>query len=180
MFMFRSQKGILPYTLLIVGAVTVMVSGIIFILLSPEPKPIFIRDLKPPDDLKIRVSIYIFAVLFFFFGMYLANIYPRILLTRGGIHYLGFMFYYGRLKWSEIDDLIELKNGTILVQINPKRFFLFKGMLFQRLTGALLGFKRPVLLLSPGLNQREQTVEKIMANSLIKKVHRFGNSDSNF
>ena len=178
MFIFKSQKGILPRASLIIGAIAVMFSSVILILLSPGPRPIFVGTLELSDDFKQRILFYIFAILLFFFGMYLANIYPRILLTRGGLHYLGFTFYYGQLRWNEIDGLFELKNGTILISINPKRFFLFKGMLFQRLTGILLGHKCPVLLLAPGFDQRDRIIEEIMANSLVKKVRKFGDPNS--
>jgi hypothetical protein len=169
--MFRTQKGILPFTLLAIGIVTILFSWAIFIILSPEPIPLLINILEPPDDFQIRILYFIFAVSLFFFGMYLANIYPRILLTQGGLHYLGFMFYYGQLQWNEIEDIIELKNGTILILINPKRFFLLKGMLFQRLTGVLLGHKQPVLLLAPGLELRNQIIEEVTARGLVENVH---------
>ena len=168
----------MPRALLITGIVTVLFSGVILILLSPEPRPFFLVALELPDDFKIRILFFIFAILFFLLGMYLANVYPRVLLTRGGLHYLGFTLYYGQLRWNEVDDLFELKNGTILILINPKRFFLFKGLFFQRLTGILLGHKHPVLLLAPGLELRDRIIEEIMANSSVKEIHKFGDPNS--
>lgn len=185
MFMFKPQKGILPRSLLIIGAATVMFSWFILILFISEPRPIFVGTLALPDDFAIRILFFILAILLFFFGMYLANIYPRILLTREALHYLGFMFYYGQLRWNEIENLIELKNGTILVLISPKRFFLFKGMLFQRFTGVLLGHKQPILLLAPGLELRNQIIEEVMARDLVKNMHitsrdeKMNNSNAN-
>jgi hypothetical protein len=178
MFGFKPQKGILSGSLLIIGAATVMFSWFIFFFLYLEPRSISVGSLEFPDDFRLRILFYTFAIFLFFVGLYLTNIYPRILLTRGGLHYLGFMFYYGQIRWNEIDSLFELKNGTILILINPKRFFMFKGMLFQRLTGVLLGHKRPVLLLAPGFELRDRIIQEIMANSLVKEVHKFGESKS--
>jgi hypothetical protein len=169
MFIFKPQKGILPRALLYIGAVAVMFSWVIIFFLFPEPEFGIIRIVELLD-IKQRIFLCQAAILLFFFGIYLASIYPGILLTRGGLHYLGFMFYYGLLRWNEIDDLIELKNGTILILITPKRYFLFKGMLFQRLTGLLLGYKKPVLLIAPGFKLRDQIIEKILADGLVKKV----------
>jgi hypothetical protein len=177
MFMFKTQKGVLPRTLVIIGMVAIMFSGFILFLLSPEPRPLILRTFELPD-FKQRFLLYLSAVLLFFLGLYLTSIYPRVLLTRGGLRYLGFILYYGQLRWNEIDELYELKNGTILISINPRRFFLFRGMLFQRLTGFLLGHEKPVLLLAPGLYQRDRVIEEIMANSHVKKVHKFGDPNS--
>lgn len=176
--LFKNQKGFLPFALVITGNVAILFSGIILLLLSPGPKPIFLRDLDLPDDFKLRILLYLSAILLFFFGLYLTSIYPRILLTRGGLKYLGFILYYGQLRWNEIDDLFELRNGTILISINPRRFFLFRGMFFQRLTGVLLGHKNPVLLLAPGLKQREQILTEIMRNSPAKKVRKISDTYS--
>jgi hypothetical protein len=177
MFMFKTQKGILPRALVVIGMVAIMFSGFILFLLSPEQRPLILGTLELPD-FKQRFLLYLSAILLFFFGLYLTSIYPRVLLTRVGLRYLGFILYYGQLRWNEIDELFELKNGTILISINPRRFFLFRGMLFQRLTGVLLGHKNPVLLLAPGLDQRDRVIEEIMANSLVKKVQKIGDPNS--
>jgi hypothetical protein len=169
--LFKHQRGLLPFALVITGGVAILFSGILLVLVSPEPKPILLRDLEIPNDFELRILLYLSTMLLFFLGLYLTSIFPRILITRGGLTYLGFILYFGHLRWNEIDNLIELKNGTILISINPRRFFLFKGMLFQRLTGVLLGHKCPVLLLAPGLELRDQIIEEIMAKSLVKKVH---------
>jgi hypothetical protein len=175
MFAYKIQRGVLPYALLFIGMITIMYSGtVLFLLLA---KPIILRTLELPNDFKQRILFYLSAIPLFVFGFYLTSIFPRIKLTRGGLKYRSILFY-GQLRWNEIDNLFEMKNGTILISINPKRFFLFKGLLFQRLTGVFLGHKYPVLLLAPGLEQRDQIVEEIMTNSLVKKVRIFGDPNS--
>jgi hypothetical protein len=167
--MYKIQKGFLPLALLIIGMITIMYSLIvIFALLA---KPIIFGKLELPSDFEQRVLFYLVAFPLLTFGLYLISIFPWIRLSKVGLKYRGLLFN-GTVKWAEIDNLVELKGRIILLSIAPKRFFLLKGLLFQRFTGMLLGYEHPVILLSPGLQQREQILKEIMANSPAKEIRK--------
>jgi hypothetical protein len=167
--MYKIQKGFLPITLLIIGMTTVIYSLIvIFILLA---KPVIFGIFQLPSDFEQRVLFYIISFPLFIFGLYLTSIFPWIRLSQAGIKYRG-LFINRTVRWAEIDNLVEVKGGIILLAINPKGSLLLKGLLFQRFTGILLGCNCPVVLMAPGLEQREQIINEVIANSSIKEIRK--------
>jgi len=164
---YKIQKGILPLTLLIVGMLTIMYSMVpLFIFFAPS---IFLNKLVFPADFNQKMLFYLTAPPLGILGFYLTSIFPWIKVGRQGIKIRG-VYINHLVKWSEISNLVEIKNGTILVLVNRKSSPLFNGLLFQRFTGMVLGYKHPAILLSPGLEQRDEVLKEVMTQLVVSKT----------
>ncbi|SRR6266508_1955651 len=167
--MYKIQKGILPVTLLIVGMITILYSMIVLFLFSA--KLIFLGKFELPSDFEQQISFYLPAIPLLVLGLYLTTVFPWIRLSQEGLRYRG-LFFNGTVRWAEFNNIVELKNGIILLSISRKGFFPFRGLIFQRFTGILLRYEYPAILLAPGLEQREQVLAEIMAKSPVKEVRK--------
>jgi len=165
--MYKIQKGILPSILRIVGAVLILYSMLIFFKVMVWP-------IWQGNQSSIFEQMIIFSttsIPFFVFGFLLISVFPEVRLSQEGLRYRVLLFY-GMVRWNEFYNLVEMKNGVILLSVNRKGLFFFNGLLVQRFIGYILRHEYPVILLAPGLEQRERMLEEIMANSPAKNLRK--------
>lgn len=149
----------MAFALTWVGMVVILVSfAILFITMPPTLYQ------KPNVSLNSVPSI-ILAVLLFAFGYWLTCIFPTIKFTQTGIRCKR-MYFYKSVKWSDMDNMVEFKNGTMVLSINRKGWPLLNGLFFEWLTGKALRQKFPVILFSPEFFGSDKTiVQEFIANT---------------
>jgi len=123
----------------------------------------FLNKIVLPNDFNQNWLIYLSAIPLNLLGGYLISIFPLIKLSPQGIVLKGF-YLSQTIKWNEVIGLVESKSGTVLILVNRKRFHLLNGLLFQQITGLLLNYKQPVILIYSGLQKNKQLLEDIKKN----------------
>jgi hypothetical protein len=167
--MYKRQKGLFPIASTVLGMLILF--GIFIFGLD-----FFINLLKEETQITtftvITALLYVFLILFPFslIAGFLVSLFPEIRLTSQGVRYRWGLIY-DTIKWDEIENLVELKNRTVLLSIRRKGISLLR-LYYQRIVGYYLKHEYPVLLLSPGLEQREMILSEIVKNSPVKDVRK--------
>ena len=159
LFKYKTQRSNIAFALSWGGMVVILVSFAI-LLVSMPPK----LYQKPNVGLYSVPSI-ILAILVFVFGYWLTCIFPTIKITDKGIQCKR-MYFYISLKWREMDNMIELKNGMMALTIKRKGWSLLNGLFFEWLTSKALRQKHPVILFTPEFFGGDKTIpQQIIANT---------------
>lgn len=167
--MFTHQKGILPFitTFLGIAIPCTFFGGAISLLFpgfasSVNSKP-FGYVIEKTIQLLFGLALYL--ILPFFWGIFFSGIFPAIRFTKGGLKYM----YFGGLikrtiKWNEIDHWVELPAGFLALIVNRPGFPLLNGLFMNAIYGGLLRLGEPVILLSPGIKDRDKMLQEIAQN----------------
>jgi hypothetical protein len=149
----------LPYMLFAIGMLTMLFSGVLLFISTPS-----IFYVKPYVTFN-SIPLISLSVLLFLFGNWLSWIFPAVKVTRNGLR-CKHMFFYGSVKWSEMDTVLEFKNGVTALSINRKGLPLLNGLFFEWLTGKALRQKVPMILFTPEFFGGDKTIpQEIIANT---------------
>ncbi len=94
----------------------------------------------------------------------LGGMFPSIRLTKGGLKYNFLGFLGGEIKWSEIDDIVDLKwpQKYKAVIIMRRGFFLVNGLWLRTMYGVIfMGLPEPLLIISPKIRERDLILDEI-------------------
>lgn len=165
--MFKTQKGAFPISSKIIG-----LSAILFSMFITSR---FVLELfRQTEKHSLLIALFFLSSIvapFFIFGFLFLSIFPDVRLSSDGIRYRVWLAY-GVVKWNEIENLVELNNGVIVISIQRKGFSVFRRLFFQRIVGYFIRHEYPVILLSRGLEQRESLLIEIMANCSVKQIRK--------
>jgi hypothetical protein len=108
--------------------------------------------------------------IFVVFGFGIIGTFPDVVATNDGIRYRYFGLFGGLILWKEIVGLTQLRfpKGCVAILIDREgynRFVNPKGLFFLAAYGQIVKSLYPVLLLSGGLERREQLLDAIRQNS---------------
>jgi hypothetical protein len=168
--MFNYQRGILPITSLLLGFCLIAYS----VFSGASVLQRFLLDLMdsgawqtPSGLITLLLLLATFGVIVAL-GIALAGIFPGIRLTRQGIRYKYLMFLGGTVKWPAVEKVVSLHqlHGFVAIAVTLSHASLLSkiALLPNYLYGLLLGFEQPVILLAPGLRQRDKIIEEILKN----------------
>jgi hypothetical protein len=168
--MFIRQKGILPFITTFLGIVIpcAFFLGAISILFpgfasSINSKPF---DYMIEKTVQILIGLALYLILPFFFGVFFSGLFPAIRFTKDGLKYM----YFGglikrKIQWNEIDHWVELPWGFLALVIDRPGLPLLNGLFMNAIYGGLLRLGEPVILLSPGIENRNKMLQEIERNS---------------
>jgi hypothetical protein len=163
--MYKRQRGLLPFILRLGGLVAILQSMITLIVWVP--RALFHQNVPANYD-PIIVIITDFPI-YLVMGLLLLSVFPEIRLTPDGLKYR-VVAIYGLIKWSEIESVEQIKYEMIRIAIKRDGLSYFNGLFFQRIIGWYMRHEYPVLLLSPGLEGRDEIVQEILLHSIVRKV----------
>jgi hypothetical protein len=164
--MYSVQKGFVP---LITGVVSVILPLWVLILdtnyvfenINTRIPELMGDSTKPLWS--VVVMVYFFTMLFpVIIGLLLASIFPNIEIRRDGLSFKYWGFWGSKVKWNEIDSLVYYPNGYIVMRLDKRGLSIFNGLYFNDLQGKVLKSQLPILVLSPGLENREEMVAEIL------------------
>jgi hypothetical protein len=156
---YKTQRSDIAYALTWVGMVVILISGAILFVSMPTW---FYR--KPYVNFNPVPSIFL-AILLFVLGYWLTCIFPAIKITDTGIRCKR-MYFYKSVKWSEMENMVEFKNGTMALTIKRKGWPLLNGLFFEWLTSRALRIKDPLILFVPEFFGSDKTIpQEIIANT---------------
>jgi len=136
-----------------------LLSGVLLLISSPT---LFL--IKPYLD-STSIPAILLSVILFLFGNWLIRIFPRVKIARNGLRCRG-MYFFGLIKWSEMDTILELKNGVMALSIKRQGSPFLNGLFFEWLTGKALRQKDPVILFTPEFFAGNKTIpQEIIANT---------------
>lgn len=165
--MYKVQRGALPFIASLFGAF-LLVLGMFVSLNFAIPDVMGYVSQRPFSAANLAVDILanVITMLFmlsplWFIGAFLVSLFPEIRLVENGVKYRVLVFT-GILKWREIDHVIRLRNDYVAVTINRKGLYFLNGLYFNRLQGIFIRHEQPVLLLAPGLEDREALLQEIV------------------
>ncbi|HNE05006.1 MAG TPA: hypothetical protein PKJ84_06335 [Anaerolineales bacterium] len=174
--MFLIQKGILPT---IIGIVSFLLPAWVLFL---DTKYILENlDTRIPEILGnstksiwlIVAMLYFFTMFFpIYFGMLLASIFPTIEIRRDGINFKYWEFLTCKAKWDEIESIIYYPNNYIVLRIDKRGLPMLNGLYFNSLQSKFLKSQLPILVLSPGLEKRDEVIREILKNSSPRIVQK--------
>lgn len=174
--MYSIQKGVLPRLTGIIGLVLpifVLLLDMDYILknISTRIPELMGNSTKP---VWLVVLMFLFVTMFFpiYFGMLLASIFPAIEIRRDGIKFTFWEFFGSKINWDEIDSLVYYTNGNIILLIDKRGFPLFNGLYFNDLLAKRFRSHLPIIILSPGLEKREEIIKEILSKCSPRIVHR--------
>jgi hypothetical protein len=169
--MYKSQRGCLPYFTTLIGTISFVLicTGILIINLkslssshlSVEPTDMLINILS-----NFAISL-ILLIIFLPWSLFLSEMFPAIQLSKEGIKYRYLAFFGGVIKYNEVKEIVDLRRFARykLIVISRKGFFLFNGLWKPTIFGLLFtGRLIPVLVLSPGIEDREKLLDEIQRN----------------
>jgi hypothetical protein len=105
--------------------------------------------------------------------------FPGIQIVDNGIKYGSFGFFgilhlfVLKVNWSEIKEVVYLQRGVVALGVSRPGWSLFNGLFYNRLYGYLFGIKTPIILLSPGMEKKDEVVAYIIHRShpeIIRKI----------
>ena len=157
--MYKTQQGNLPFILFAAGMFMMLLSGAFLLVSSPS---LFL--VKPYLDLK-TIPLLILLLLTFLVGNWLCGIFPSIKVAHNGLRCKR-MYFYKLIKWSDIDAITELKNGTMSLSIKRQGSPLLNGYFFEWFTAKWLRQNKPVVLFTPEFFGNDNGIpQAIIANT---------------
>ena len=164
--MYKRQNGVLPLTASVAGTVLLLI-GILVSLNFGIPYFGEHALQQPFSLLRLLILLVVIATTMLFFlsplwyiGAVLVTLFPKVWLVERGVKYRVIVFT-GLLKWDEVDHIIRLRNDYVALAINRRGFALFNGLYFNRVHALFIGHEQPVLLLAPGLKDRERLLQEV-------------------
>jgi hypothetical protein len=164
--MFLRQKGILPITLFVIGLL-IHVIGIACTTpyVTVEIYQYFLT-LSLFEAILTTIQLLAFWVgvvwsIPLLIGSFFVAAFPEIRLDEKGIEYRSYKCIRSTLLWEEIENVVDLPRGYKAILINRKGFTLINGLYSNQIYGDVVKIKRPVLLLSPKLENIETVLTTI-------------------
>lgn len=162
--MYKKQRGLLPSIFNFGGLFAILCSIANFVVWFPQILPP--QRITDNDTVGYLLTV---PVVLLVTGLLLLSVFPEIRLTPEGLKYrVGPI--HSLIKWSEIESVSQMKFDVIRIAIKRDGFVLFNGLLFQRFIGSYMRHEYPLLLLSNGLEKRDEIVQEILTHSNVKKV----------
>ncbi len=167
--MYKRQQGLLPFIFRFGGFAALLLSIVSFVIWFP--RALFHQNVPANFD-PIVVLLTDFPVCLIV-GLLLFSVFPEIRLTSEGLKYR-VVAIYGLIKWSEIESVEQIKSEVIRIAIKRDGFSFLNGLYLQRIVGWYMHHEYPLLLLSPGLEGRDELVQEILTHSNVKKIKLAG------
>lgn len=168
--MYKRQKGFLPFIFRFGGLVFISLSLIRFV--EWFPRALLNQKVRNTDPI---LALLTDVPLFLIFGLLFLNVFPDIRLAADGLKYrIGPIPIFRIVRWDEIESVALMKHEIIRIAIKRDGFSYFNGLFFQWFIGLFLKHEYPLLLLSPGLDGRDDIVQEILTHSKVKKVRLAG------
>ena len=164
--MYNKQKGSLPFTLSLIGAAI----HTIFILFSMPHVSIEVYRFFTSLQLKEAVFVTLQLLAFWIgaiwstpllIGSFFVAAFPDIRLTEKGIEYRSYKFIRSFVSWREIDRIVNLRGGYKAIVIKRKGIALINGLYSNQIYGDIVKIKRPIILISPNLENLESVLSSI-------------------
>lgn len=162
--MFSRQKGFITILIFFFGFCLMIVG--IFVIPSNFPSIFpdgFPKTLEFARLFKAALLL-IASLVFILFGVIIMGLFPSIRITDTGIKVKGLLWVH-RFDWNEVDEIVKLSipSGAKGVILSPK------GNLIKRLIinypfylhGVISGAFEPVVILSNGLENRDEIITEI-------------------
>ncbi|WKZ50324.1 MAG: hypothetical protein QY329_12770 [Anaerolineales bacterium] len=164
--MYKRQQGFLPFIFRFGGLAFISFSIIRFV--EWFPRALLLQKVRNTDPiLALLTDVPIFLII----GLLLLNVFPDIRLTSDGLKFrTGPIPLYFLIRWGEMESVVQMKHEIIRIAIKRSGFFIFNGLFFQGFIGLFLQHEYPLLLLSPGLDRRDEIVQEILTYSNVKKI----------
>lgn len=164
--MYSVQKGFVPFITGIVSLILplwVLILNTRFVFENINTRiPEIVGDSTKPLW-SVVVMSYFFIMLFpVIIGLLLASIFPNIEIRRDGLSFKYWGFWGTKVKWDEIDSLVYYPNGYVVMRLDKRGFPAFNGLYFNALQGKFVKSQLPILVLSPGLENREEMISEIL------------------
>jgi hypothetical protein len=150
----NKQKGPLPTMLFAIGL-------FIHLVFIGGTLPFVVSTLTRMISMKITLDtffeIFQFAVGIVAFvwsipliiGSFFVSAFPRIGITKDGIEFHSYLIFRSRVKWSEVNSILELPRGFKAITIVRSGSPLFNGLYSNKIYGDIVNSKLPVILISP-------------------------------
>jgi len=174
--MYTVQKGILPTITGITSFILpfwILGLDVDYVLRNINTRiPEMMGDTTKP--LWLLIVMFFFFTLFFpvLFSMILASIFPTIEVRKDGINFAFLGFFGAKVKWEEIDSLVYYPNNYILLRIDKRGFPLLNGLYFNQLQAGPVKSQLPILIFSPGLQNRDEIVSEIIEKASPRIVRK--------
>jgi hypothetical protein len=167
--MYNRQNGLLPFTgrLLGVGILTYASAIILF-----EAIANLITNHSPIDIVATLIAAVVMLFFPLWIGLFLVKMFPSIRVIANGIKYSSASFMNGNITWNEIEELLLFENGYMAIAFQRPGFFLINGAYFYKLYGILIGHEANILFLAPKVSNKEEILEAIYQDTLIKDAKR--------
>ncbi len=138
-------------------------------LVNEEPLSVVLSS-----SISFFVPIVLYLVIPVYIGIFLSGLFPLIYLSKRGIDYI----YFGgvirkKILWKEVEVTRRLPGGYWAICVDRPGLPIFNGLYMNELYGRLLRCGRPIILLSPkidNLNKLLKEVESGFANINLKDM----------
>jgi len=174
--MYSVQKGILPVITSIVSfalPIWVVILDLKYIFENINARiPQIMGDSTKPVWLVITMLLFFTMFFPLFFGLLLASIFPVIEIRRDGLNFCYWTFFNCKVKWQEIDSLIYYQNGYIILRIDKRGLSIFNGLYFNSLQARFIRSQLPILVFSPGLENRNEIIKEILGKGTPRIVNK--------
>jgi hypothetical protein len=169
---FHKQRGFLPTILYIVGlGIHILFIGgtlpylfsALFVIFS---EGITLRAVGSFLELLLGMAGLVWSIPLVI-GSFFVCAFPKIRITKDGIEYCTYMIFCSRIKWNEINGVIELGKGYKAITILRPGFALTNGLYSNRIYGDIVKSKLPVILISPHLEDRDVFFQQIKINQTL-------------
>lgn len=163
---FYKQKGLLPTALFYIGLFIhlLFIGGTLpyFLLASVSlvSNEIASNTLISLIDLIFGMIGLVWSIPLII-GSFFVSAFPKIGLGKDGIETCTYLVFRSRIKWSEIDSILELPKGYKAITIARPGLSLINGLYSKKIFGDIVKSKLPVLLISPYLENLELILEEI-------------------
>jgi|WetSurMetagenome_2_1015567.scaffolds.fasta_scaffold274221_1 hypothetical protein len=169
--MYKSQRGCLPYFTSLLGTILFVCVCTIFLIINVDSLFAVGSLSFTNETIKIVFSHLVISliilILFLPWPLFFSEIFPAVRASKEGVKYRYLYFFGGLIRYQEIEEIADLKKPSNykLIVISRKGFFIFNGLWMATFLGFLItGQMIPVLVLSPGIEDREKLLDEIQRN----------------
>jgi len=170
--MYKYQKGILPLVTSFLGVLIpcgFFINALIILFPgfsnSINSMPVEIVVVKSIQFL-IGLALYLFFPIFF--GIFFSGMFPAVRLAKDGLQHIYFSgLIQKKIKWEEIEKLVELDWGIVAIVINRPGLPFLNGLYMNNLYGKIVRIRTPVILFSNTTKNLENILYEIVQRSSI-------------
>ena len=94
-------------------------------------------------------------------GSFFVSVFPDMRVTEDGIEYCVYGIFRSRLKWNEINSVLQLPRGYRAIAISRAGSTLFNGLYTNKIFGDIVKSNLPVVLISPHLENIDFLLREI-------------------
>lgn len=164
--MYKHQKGVLPF---ITSALGVLIPcgffiNALIILIPGFADTITSMPFGVAVEKSIQFVVGLVLYLFFpfLFGVFFSGMFPSVQLAQDGLKYSYFSgLIRKKIKWEEIEKLVELDWGVVAVVIDRPGLSILNGLYLNNLYGKIVRLRVPIILLSTATRYFEDILHEI-------------------